>query len=235
MHRRLALAIETYGRECFSKPIYVWFFASFFLAYVGFEAINLFSLYFSQSVGMSTAAYGHWSAVQLFCSLIQAPIIGWIADKVHPLRVTIFAQVMYAITTALAFLFVRDARTFAMAHVICGTCSGMWLTATAALPQVMLPRLKFATFASVLAICYGMAQLSIGPLVGTLLDYMNAGKTGTQRDYHLIFGWASAFITLSMLATLVVYRYFVAHGGPKGYVPPDVDDAAPASGFEVKQ
>jgi MFS family permease len=232
--RRIFAAIITYGHDCFSHPLYLWFFFSFFLAYVGFEAINLFSLYFSQSVGMSTASYGHYSAIQLFCSLVQAPIIGWLADKIHPLRITIFALFMYALTTGIAFVVVRNERTFALAHVICGTCSGMWLTATAPLPQVLLPRMKFATFASVLAICYGCAKIVIGPMVGTLLDWVNVGKTATQRDYHLIYGWASFFMTLSLIVTLIVHRYFMRYGGPKGYVPPVVDDLEPRE-FEVMQ
>jgi MFS family permease len=218
---RVGGAMATYARECFSHPYYRWFFLSFLLAYLAFEVINMFSLYFSQSVGMSADKYGKWSAVQLTCSLVQAPILGWIADKVHPLRVTIFALFMYALTTGLAFLFVRDQRTFAMAHVICGTCSGMWLTATAPLAQVLLPRLKFATYASVLVICNGVARLTIGPVVGTILDWVNDGKPPAARDYHLIYLWACVFITLSLLVTLVVNRHFVLYGGTRSYAPPE--------------
>jgi hypothetical protein len=128
---------------------------------------------------------------------------------------------MYALTTGLAFAFARDERTFAMAHVICGTCSGMWLTATAALPQVLLPRLKFATFASVLVISYGIAKLAIGPIVGTILDFVNGDKPPASRDYHLIYLWACCFITLSLLVTLVVHKFFMAYGGRRAYVAPE--------------
>src|SRR5436190_1766951 len=138
---RIANAVSTYVRECFTLPYYRWFFLSFLLAHMAFEPINLFSFYFGQSVGMSAGTYGHYSAIQLLCSLIQAPILGWVADKIHPLRLTIFALFMYALSTSLAFAFVRDQRSFALAHVICGTCSGMWLTATAPMAQVLLPRM----------------------------------------------------------------------------------------------
>ena len=218
---RIAKAVRTFVEECFSNPYYRWLFLSFLLAHLAFEPINLFSLYFSQSVGMSTDSYGHWSAVQLLCSLIQAPILGWIADKVHPLRVTIFALLMYSVTTGLAFVFVRDQRTFALAHVICGTCSGMWLTATAPMSQVLLPRMKFATFASVLAICLAVAKLVCGPLVGWLLDKMNAGKPAAMRDYHFVYLWSCVFITLSLLVTFIVHKYFMAYGGKRGYVAPE--------------
>jgi MFS family permease len=221
LSERIAGAFETYVRECFTNPYYRWFFLSFLLAYMAFEPINLFSLYFSQSVGMKTASYGHYSAIQLLCSLIQAPILGWVADKIHPLRLTLFALFMYAMSTGLAFFFVRDQQTFALAHVICGTCSGMWLTATAPMAQVLLPRMKFATFASVLAICQATARLLVGPIVGWLLDFMNAGKTASTRDYHFIYLWACVFVTLSLMVTLVVYRKFMEHGGPKHYVAPE--------------
>jgi MFS family permease len=218
---RIRAATQTFLRECFTHPFYRWFFLSYLLAYTGFEAINLFSLYFSQSVGMTTAAYGHYPAIQLFCSLVQAPIIGWVADKVHALRVTIFALFMYTLLTFLAFLFVRDQHTFALAHVICGTCSGIWLTATAPLPLVLLPRLKFATFASVLAICYGVAKLVIGPIVGSILDAINGARPAAARDYHLIYLWASCWMAASLVVTLIVHRYFMNYGGPRGYRPPE--------------
>jgi hypothetical protein len=96
----------------------------------------------------------------------------------------------------------------------------MWLTATAPMAQVLLPRLKFATFASGMVICYGLGKLAIGPLLGTILDSVNHGKAPANRDYHLIYLWTCIFITASLVATIVVYKYFMAYGGQKHYVPP---------------
>jgi len=218
---RFFRAVIAYFRECLIKPYYLWLFLSFLLAHMAFQPINLFSVYFYQSVGMSDSAYGKFSALQYACSLAQAPIVGWLADKVHPLRLTIVALFLYAVTTGWAFAFVHDAPTFAAAHVICGTCSGFWITSTAPLAPVLLPKLKFATFASGLVIASSLAQLITSPIIGAIVVSLNKGKAPLQRDYHVIYLWACCFITLSMLVTLIVHRYFMAYGGRKHYVAPE--------------
>src|SRR5205807_1246446 len=131
-----------------SHPYYVLFFVSIMLANIAFAPINAYSVPFATSLHMSDTMYGRWSAVQLGLSLLQAYPLGWLADRIHPIRVTLMALCLYSLTTFLAFLFVRSAPTFAAAHVICGTCSGMWLTATAPLGLMLLPKGKFATYAS---------------------------------------------------------------------------------------
>ena len=218
---RLGGAVAEYCRECFTNPYYLWFFLSFLLAHMAYTPINLFSLYFAQSVGMSMATYGKFSALQLGLSLAQAPVIGWLADKFHPLRMTIIALGLYALTTGVAFALVRDASGFAAAHVICGTCSGFWLTATAPLGAVLLPKLKFATFASVLIMAASVAQVITAPIIGAIVQHLNQGKPPAARNYHVMYLWACVFITSSLLVTLIVHKYFMAYGGRRAYVAPE--------------
>jgi len=214
-------AIASYFQDCFTKPYYLWFFLANLLAYMAFTPINLFSVFYAKSVGMDLYWYGKFSALQLALSMIQAPILGWLCDKFNPLRMTIFALCMYAITTLLAFFFVRDFRTFAAAHVLCGTCSGIWLTTTAPLGQVILPKMKFATFASAMGIFGAFGQMITAPIVGWILDRINGDRVSDIRDYHHIYLWATCFITLSMLVMLVVLRYFKSYGGTRNYVAPE--------------
>jgi hypothetical protein len=105
--------------------------------------------------------------------------------------------------------------------VICGTCSGFWLTATAPLAPALLPKLKFATFASVLVIAASGAQIITSPIIGAIVEHLNHGKPPLARDYHVMYLWASIFISLSLLVTGVVYRKFMAYGGPRNYVAPE--------------
>ena len=213
--------VAVYFRDCLTKPYYLWFFLSFLVAHMAFQPINLYSVYFAQSVGMSDTMYGRWSTLQFALSLAQAPIVGWLADKVHPLRLTLVALSLYALTTGIAFAYVHDARTFAAAHVICGTCSGFWLTATASLGPQLLPKLKFATFASALIVAENAARLITSPIVGWIVVRVNRGKPVELRDYHVMYLWACVFITSSLLVTVIVHRYFMRFGGPRGYVAPE--------------
>ncbi len=210
----LTSAIATYFRECFSHPYYLWVIASIALAYLGFHPINLFSIYFAKSVGMSMTSYGNYGALQLFISMIQAFPIGWLVDRFHPLRMTIVATLMYAILTLLAFFFVRDARMFAVAHVVCGSCSGFWLTVNTPMCLTLFPREKFGQFAAAATAAQSVGAMIISYLCGSFLDHVN-------HDYHYIYLWASTFVGLSLLTLLVVYRKFQDYGGPDGYVAPD--------------
>jgi MFS family permease len=218
---RFSAAVGTYFRDCFTSPFYLWFFASFMLTYVAFEPINIYSLMLGTSLGMTDQQYGHWSAVQLGVSLIQAYPIGWLADRFHPIRVTMFALGLYAVATFLAFLFVRSAPAFAVAHVACGSIAGIWLTASSPLGPALLPRAKFATLLSAVGICAAIGRCVTAPVIGWLLDRMNPGRPIQQYDFHYIFLWTATFMTLSLAAMCVVYRYFMAMGGPRNYVAPE--------------
>ncbi|HEX8525299.1 MAG TPA: MFS transporter [Tepidisphaeraceae bacterium] len=213
-------AVNEYLRDCFTHPYYLWYFLSITLAHIGFLPINLYSLIFATSLGMSDKMYGHWSAIQLGCSLVQTYPLGWLADKIHPLRVTIGALALYALSTLWAFFFVRDASMFAAAHVICGTISGMWLTATAPLAPSLLPKSKFASYFSAMGICMAVAGMVMGPVVGKALDRLNPGRKIENYDFHTMYLWSSILMTLSLVVTLIVYRKFMQYGGPKHYVAP---------------
>lgn len=218
---RLWQGILTYTRECFSNPYYVWFFISFTLANLAFMPINLFSLYYSQSVKMSLSTFGKFGALQLLLSMIQAPIIGWLCDKFHPLRVTIAAAAIYAVVTFVAFFYVRTWATFAVAYVGTGTCAGIWLTATLPLGCVLLPQHKFATMSSAGSIFGAMGTIIGAPIIGRWLDYVNGNRAPAMRDYHDIYIWAAIFMSLSLLTNLVVLTYFKKYGGTQNYVAPE--------------
>jgi hypothetical protein len=125
------------------------------------------------------------------------------------------------VTSGIAFAYVHDARTFAAAHVICGTCSGFWLTASASLGPALLPKLKFATFASALIVAENAARVVTSPIIGAIVVRLNRGRPVELRDYHVMYLWACVFITSSLLVTLVVHKYFMAYGGRRAYVAPE--------------
>lgn len=207
-------AVRTYFRECFGHSYYFWFFGSFALAAMAFTPINTFSIPFAQSIKMDMATYGKLSAIQLFVSLIQAYPIGWLCDRFHPLRITMLSLALYSISTLLAFFFVRTPFSFGIAHVVCGSCAGFWLTATAPLGPALLPRSRFAQFLSANHICTATGVLLFGAVVGWFLDLVH-------HQYHFIYFWACLLITSSLIVTFVLHRRFMEYGGPKGYVAPE--------------
>lgn len=211
---RFGRAVGTYLRECFSHPYYRWFFLSIALISMAFQPINVFYVPYAKKLGMSAELIGKFFALQLFLSLLQAYPLGWLADKFHPIRVTIVSLVLYTIATLVTFLFVRGPVALGVAQVICGTIAGCWNTATAPLGPMLLPRAKFTTFASAMGVCSSVGVMVVSYECGSVLDQMH-------HDYRYIYLFASVLTGLSLLATIVVYRGFKALGGVRNYVAPE--------------
>src|SRR5205823_5477572 len=140
--------------------------------------------------------------------------VGWLCDRFHPLRMTIIALSLYAVTTLLAFFFVKNAFMFGVAHVVCGTCAGFWLTATAPLGPALLPKARFTQFLSANHICVAIGMMLVAYGSGRVLDYLN-------HDYRFIYLWACVFVSGSVVVTLMLHKRFMQLGGPKYYVAPE--------------
>ncbi|MEO6876444.1 MAG: MFS transporter [Opitutaceae bacterium] len=212
--RQMVRGVVTYLRECFAQPYYRWIFGAYALSAMAAVPANLFTLFFAQSFHISMATYGKLTAVQFVLSLVQAYPIGWLADRFHPLRITMVALALIALGNGMAFLLVRDATSFEIAFVLCGTLWGFWGTAVAALPSALLARPRFATLDSAKNISGAVGQMVIAPVCGWSLDLSN-------HDYHYVYVWVSVLAFLSLLATVVVNRYFVRYGGQANYVAPE--------------
>lgn len=207
-------SIGNYFTECFSHPYYRWYFLSITLAGMAFQPANLFTLFYAKSVGMSMKTLGEAYTVQLGCSFFIAFPLGWLADKFHPLRVTIVATALYALSTGLAFVFVNSPHRLYLAVIICGVMAGCWLTATAILAPAILPKGKFATLASASAVCQAIGVMAMSTVCGFILDHLN-------RNYRFVYLFCSLMMATALWSTVVVYRKFMALGGPEGYVAPE--------------
>ena len=180
---------------------------------MSFVALNSFYVLYAKSLGMSMATLGKYGAAQLLLSLIQAYPVGWLADRYHPLRLTIICLGLLAASMVTAFFTVHDAATFGIALVVCGSLTGSWLTSSASLPAVLFPKQNFAALNSARLTTSSVGTLVAGPVCGWTLDLLH-------RDYRYIFLWGCAFVVLSFAATLGVYRRFARYGGPRHYLAP---------------
>ena len=221
---RLIAAVKIYFRDCFSNPYYLRYFLSAALICIAFQPILLFYVFYAKDLGMSTELMGKYFTAQFLLSLLQAYPLGWLADRFHPIRVTIAVLVLYGFITLLSF-FLMDGRVLSFLNikgllmvgviqVFCGTIAGSWSTATASLSPMLLPKMKYATFASAMGICVSVGVMCASVIAGRYFDLIH-------HDYRYIYLWAFIFTMLSLLALLSVHRKFLALGGQKGYVAPE--------------
>jgi MFS family permease len=208
-------ATKTYLRESFTRPFYLWYFASVAAAYLAFQPINLFSLYFARSVGITDDWYGKLGAMQLGISLLLSFPFGWLADKFHPIRMVMLALVLHGTAALVAFALVGGPNGFAIAHIGGGALAGLWITAWYALTPALVPKAKFAQYFAAMTVFYSAVQVVGGLGFGELFDRLNS-------QYRYMFLIAAVFDFFAIALTLVVYRHFKRHGGmTPNYVPPE--------------
>ncbi len=205
--------VRTYFKESFAQPYYWWVFASIMFTWMAFVPFTLFSVFYAKSVQMDMATYGKLLALTYLCSLVLAYPLGLLADKLHPLRLSAWIMVLYALSTLGAGLFATNARGFAIALVIQGVLAGSWQTASASLAQRLFPQSRFAQLASAMGIIGGVTGVGLPPLVGWILDH-------TGHEYRYTFLMNFGFSVLALGFTVVLYRKFRTLGGPDHYVAP---------------
>lgn len=222
-----AAAASVYLKECFTQPYYLWVFLAMLLAALTFAPFNLFSIFYREQVGMTVERYGELVAMSYLISLILAYPLGWLVDKYHSMRVGLVTLVMYAASVTYGWLLVRDEVTFGIALVLHTVLSGSFFTASASLGQALFPKLKFGQFSSAAGITNSLSSIGLGLALGPILDY-------SGNNYRLTFLIGLILCGSAVFAMIVVYRYFIRFGGPKGYVAPDNEMAEPTQrGFEV--
>jgi len=207
-------AVRTYARDCFSKPYYLWIYAAMGFALLAFGPVNLYSIYARESFGLSLATYGKYIYVAYCCSLLLAYPLGWMADRFHPLRMAVATLGVYAVVMTVGYFGIVGPRSFGVVFLLHIVLSGCYFTGAAALGPMLFPKLKFAEFASAGAVLIAIGNILLGLLLGMFLD-----KLG--HDYRYAFGVGAVIGLLALGSTLVVYRRFMAMGGPGGYVAPE--------------
>jgi MFS family permease len=207
-------ATRGYMKTCFGSSYYLLVFVVLGAPAIAFMPFNLFSIFYAKSIHMSMDEYGKWNAVMFLVSFALSYPIGMLADRVHPVRLSIIGLAAYGLVCLWGGFFVRSTLTFIIAVLACGLITGIWMTATASLPQRLLPASKFAEYLSAAGIINCLCQIVIGPVLGVFLD-------SCGHVYSYVFFVGAGLTALCLWACVVVHRRFMKFGGPEHYVAPE--------------
>ena len=203
----------TYYRECFSHPYYLRVFLMIMAATLSFMPINTFAQPYAKSLAVSMDTFGKYLALTFMISMGLALPLGWLVDKVHPLRVMIGAMVGYLLVTLWGTLYANDASSFITAWVLHGVLSGCYFTSAASIGQRLYPKDRFSQFASAALLFAAPLQMALAPIVGTIID-------STGKVYRYAFTAGMILACVALLSAWSVYGRFKQLGGPKNYVAP---------------
>ena len=207
-------ATQTYFQECFGHSYYLVYFGATVIAGAAMLPFNLFSVFYAKSVGMSMIAYGNCLALTYIISLTLAYPIGWLADRFHPLRLTIAVLAVYSVAILGSYVLVRNAWTFSIALLVHGVIAGTFGTAGASIGQRLLPKAEFAQFSSAGGILSSLCAMSMAPAVGLFLDH-------AHHDYRYTFLMNFYLSIVAVAALMLLYTKFMALGGPDNFAPPE--------------
>lgn len=207
-------ASRGFFRENFCQSYFLWYFAMTILSWLAFSPINMYSLFYAQSLNVSMDAFGKYTALSFACSFALSYPMGCLADRIHPLRAGLALQGVYLLVTGLGSVFIKDEWTFGVYFVLHTVVSGLWMTATAAFAQVLLPRERFAQLGAACGIVSSVVNMIWGPVMGVFLDY-------THHAYRYTFIGSAVLTAIALAVGLVLYRKFAGYGGPHHYVPPE--------------
>jgi MFS family permease len=204
---------RSYFQECFGKSYYRWVFFACAIAGLATGPVNLFSYFFAKSLGMSLENYAFCLGLTYCISLVLAYPTGWLADRIHPLRLAIGILALYGIVTFWGGLFATDARLMGIALVAHGIVAGGWATATASLSQRLLPKAEFAQFASAGGIVANISWMLLAPAAGFILDRLD-------HDYRHTYFMGFALAVAGLAGLVILHGKFMKLGGPENYVAP---------------
>ncbi|WP_342113492.1 MFS transporter [Pseudoduganella sp. OTU4001] len=191
------------GRLRADRSGFPWFFVALFaavgIATISFLPVNVNAYNALAQYGVGRSSFGQALALTYCISIVLAMPLGWLADRVHPLRIGLGTLALYAACMVCGWLLVTGPRSFLVWLVLHGVLSGAFLSGTAALLPRVLPRERFSELAAFsAAITAGLAMaVSLG--VGLLLDM-------SGRNYSLIFPAAGALAAIGAATW-----YYVMH------------------------
>ncbi|AHF92881.1 MFS transporter [Opitutaceae bacterium TAV5] len=206
--------VRIYFRECFGNSYYVWVFTGITLATLAFVPVNLFSVFFAKSVDMPMTVYGRYIALTFLISLVFSYPLGWLADRIHPLRASMLMLGLYVLAAGWGGFFAGDTRTFAVAFVLHSVLSGCFFTCSASLGQRLFPHSRFAQFASAAGMLTALGMMLIAPATGRMLDH--AGHV-----YRYTYLASSVLGAVGLVALFRVHSRWRRLGGARRYVAPE--------------
>ena len=206
--------VRAYFRDSFAKPYYLLVFLAPICCGLATLPFNLYSLFYAKSLGMNLDVYFKCLTLTYGISLVLAYPLGALADRFHPLRISLVVIALYGGVMAWGMASVKDAATFAVILVAHGVLSGTFYTTSASLGQRLLPQAKFAELSSAGGILNGVVMMIVPVLLGTLLDR-------THHTYRYVFHAGLGLSVFGVLLGVALYRRFVALGGPSHYQAPE--------------
>jgi MFS family permease len=224
----LVAAFKTYGKECFSITHY-WYVFIIGICMGAMAAMGTFGLYFSLSIGLNISQIGKLAAVGNIVGMFTIVLSGWLADRYHPIRITLIGYILSTLTVPISLVWLfwhpSSQTVFYFSLVISIIFSPIGAFQGVLDPPLFMrifPRERYGQYCSANALCRSVSSILMGLLAGIYLDVLTS-YFGKDVAYKMIPLWTLFFTAVGGIFLYKLYRSWKCYGGDKNYVPPTLE------------
>ncbi len=175
-----------------NSRFYLLLFLTLAMATICVLPVNINSYNAIEQFGVDRSDYGRAVAAAYGMSILMALPVGWLADRYHPLRVGYVTLFLYALCMLSAWFLVSGRLSFLIWFIVHSVLAGTFLTGTAALLPVLLPKARFSSLAALSASITALLTVLFTVGMGALLNW-------NGRDFHVIFLTAGVIAAVGTL------------------------------------
>ncbi len=206
-------SIKLYFKECFSNPYYRWFFLGTSLNAASVVCRTMFNIFFArENLSMTLDQYGRIMGWGMLLGLILYVPLGFLIDKLHPIRIYISGVVLVVITNILGYFMINDYQTFFIFSMSLAVVYAIQSASNLPLYVALLPKERWGQFCSAQAMFQAFVLIVANYGGGLMIDWIG--------DYRFIFVWDAIFTSIALIAIFFVYTGWKRYGGQKAYIAP---------------
>lgn len=194
--------ILDYVKDCYSKPYFLWIFASMLFYQTGNQGNNFVFFYLREDLGMDLGATG-WvqgiaSGVVTAFGVLLGYSAGSLIDRFKPIRVVPMALFVGSLLALVSFFVISDKVSAAVMASLVGINNFVFGVALGAVTVQLFPREKLGQFCSAQAFFYQTILMVLSPLVvAPFFDWLKFNRAG--------YLWSAFFYLLAGFVTVKVY------------------------------
>jgi len=204
-----------YFRESLSVPIY----RNYLIMYAFVTAAStcagpFVTLFARNTLNLTMDDIGKVFAWGALGSALTYVPMGYVCDRISPMRVAIFSLAGLAVAWAAGYFVTQDRTSWLIYSVVVAMLPSVgWNLGFNALTMHLFPVEKFGQFSSSLNV-FGYGSIIAGNFfAGRFIDFVGG-------DYRMIFVWSLSWFVLAIGPMALVYRDWRRFGGPHHYVAP---------------
>lgn len=213
--RRIAAWIGIYFRQCYRQPFYIFLFLGTALNSASTTCRQVFNLLFAtKDLGLTAEQYGKAGAIGAAVSAGIILLMGYIMDKVHPLRVFLFSGVVVIGANIWGYYFTTDYGSFLVIGIAIACVYAIQTVSNSPVFVELFPPEKYGQFCSANAMLNAVLLIFANYFGGMAIDAFG---------YRFIFIWDTIFTVAATASLVYVYIKWKQYGGAGHFVPPATD------------